>query len=637
MKINIFAEKTAKISPDMIGLFFEDISCAADGGLSAELIENRSFGHITPDFEFYADESGRTRERLTGSAPEPGYGWEITRGSAEYLKDEDGLYFMRLRGGECGASVLNSTFGGFALRRGISYNAALTADMRGYSGKIILEAVSGGKVSARCLIGENGVGALKPESDARACRLRLSLPDLSKDESVDIKMLSLIPSDAVMGLFRRDMAEAMKELRPGFLRFPGGCAVEGYDLKNAYRWKHTVGPARGRKQDFSRWAFKEPGYNQSFAIGFYEYFLLCEYLGCEPLPVINAGMACQFNTSETVRLYDKNGNYTPEFSEYLNDALDLIEFANGAPDTKWGGLRSDMGHPEPFDLRMLAIGNEQWQTETNQWFERYEAFEKAIHKKYPKIDLIFSAGPRVGDARYEAAHKRLKEKAAKNPAYAFAVDEHNYNTKEWFFENADFYQNRRGETPVYLGEYAAKPYEADGEKRFNDMISALSEAAFLCGLERAENVIMASYAPLFSKAPPHSHWAPDMIWFDEAGIVKTPNYYVQKLFAENMGVFAIKCETGDGVYAAASLTENGDLIIKLINPTENEIKVELNIAAELNAAAEGDITVLRADSPTAKNTFENPDNIKPKTEVFDRRATLTLKPYSLTVINLPHK
>lgn len=636
MKIKITAEKTAKIAPNMIGLFFEDISCAADGGLSAELVENRSFGHIAPDFEFYTDESGRTRERLSGSAPEPGFGWEITHGSAEYLKDEDGLYFMRLRGGEDGAAAVNTAFGGFALRRGINYNAALTADMRGYSGKIILEAVSGVKGMARCLIGENGAGVLKAESGAADCRLRLSFPDLSKGESVDIKMLSLVPSDAVFGIFRRDMAEAMKELRPGFLRFPGGCAVEGYDLKNAYRWKHTVGPAHRRKQDFSRWAFKEPGYNQSFAIGFYEYFLLCEYLDCEPLPVINAGMACQFNTSETVPLYDKNGNYTHEFAEYLNDALDLIEFANGAPDTKWGRLRSDMGHPEPFNLRMLAIGNEQWQTETNQWFERYEAFEKAIHQKYPKIDLIFSAGPRVGEERYEAAHKRLREKSAKNSAYAFAVDEHNYNTKEWFFENADFYEGRGG-IPVYLGEYAAKPYEADGKTRFNDMISALSEAAFLCGLERAENVIMASYAPLFSKRPPHSHWAPDMIWFDAERIVKTPNYYVQKLFAENMGAFALACGAGDGVYAAASLTKNGDLIIKLVNPTENEIEVELNIAAELNASAEGDITVLCGDSPTAKNTFENPDNIKPKTEVFNRRAAPALKPYSLTVIKLPRK
>ncbi len=630
MRIKITAEKTAKISPNMIGLFFEDISSAADGGLSAELVENRSFGHITPDFVFYADESGRTRDRLNGSAPEPGYAWEITRGSAEYLKDEDGFYFMRLRGGEDGAEALNSAFGGFSLRRGTEYIAALTADMRGYAGGIILEAVSDGKASVSCRIDENGSGTLEPESEARGCRLRLSFPELSKNESVDIKTLSLIPSDAVLGLFRRDMAEAMKELRPGFLRFPGGCAVEGYDLKNAYRWKHTVGPACGRKQDFSRWSFKDAGYNQSFAIGFYEYFLLCEYLGCEPLPVINAGMACQFNTSETVPLYDKNGNYTTEFAEYLNDALDLIEFANGASDTKWGGLRSDMGHPEPFNLRMLAIGNEQWQTETNQWFERYEAFEKAVHEKYPKIDLIFSAGPRVGDERYNAAHKRLEEKSANDPAYAFAVDEHNYNTKEWFFENADFYEGRGG-TPVYLGEYAAKTYEAGGETRFNDMISALSEAAFLCGLERAENVIMASYAPLFSKVPPHSCWTPDMIWFDEAGIVKTPNYYVQKLFAENMGAFALKCETDPGIYASASLTENGDLIIKLINPTENEIKADLNISAELNAAG-GSVTILCADSPAAKNTFKDPDNVTPKTEIFDPRVPLVLKPYSLTVI-----
>ena len=635
IKLTVTAERTAAINPKMSGLFFEDISHAADGGLSAELVENRSFGHISPEFEYYVDEGGKRRERLLGARPDPSYGWTVESGAVEYLKDDDGYYYMRLRGA---GAISNSTFGGFCLKGGADYELRLCGDFG--SVKISAEAVSDGRTAASCELAAAGggeySGTLRAEETARNCRLRLLLSGLREGGHADIYMVSLKPADAVMGLFRRDMAEAMRDLRPAFLRFPGGCAVEGYDLKNAYRWKDTVGPALRRKQNFSRWAFKDPGYNQTYAIGFYEYFFLCEYLECEPLPVINAGMACQFNTSETVPLYDENGEYTVEFEKYLNDALDLIEFANGDECTKWGALRADMGRPEPFRLRMLAIGNEQWQTGTNQWFERYEAFEKTIHEKYPGINLIFSAGPRVGEERYDAAWERIRMKIAENPRFAYAVDEHNYNTKEWFFENANFYENYSREVPVYLGEYAAKAYESDGGTRFNDMISALSEAAFLCGLEKNGDVVkMASYAPLFSKRPPHSHWAPNMIWFDSETIVKTPNYYTQKMFAEAQECFALKTEAGGSVYMSAVTDGSGGLIIKAVNPTGETIEAELEIDKTLNTATRGTKTVLSADCATARNTFENPDLITPKTEKFISAEPMILKPYSFTVIKLP--
>lgn len=217
-------------------------------------------------------------------------------------------------------------------------------------------------------------------------------------------MVSMFPGDAIDGVYRKDMVEAMKDVSPKFLRFPGGCAVEGYDLRNVYRWKNTVGPIEERQQTWNRWANKNGTYNETFGLGFYEYFKLCEYLDCKPLPILSVGIACQFNTSEAVPVFEADGKtYTTEFMSYVQDAIDLIEFANGSVDTTWGKLRAEMGHPEPFNLEMIGIGNEQWETANVQWFARYEAFEKFIHEAYPDIKLINSAGPDVSSSKYTTA------------------------------------------------------------------------------------------------------------------------------------------------------------------------------------------------------------------------------------------
>lgn len=288
--------------------------------------------------------------------------------------------------------------------------------------------------------------------------------ELDGEGSADFDMISCIPADAVDGVFRKDLAEKLKALNPGFLRFPGGCIIEGYNLANQYNWKDTVGPVEERKQNWSRWSchtnsgidngFKH--YNQTYGIGFYEYFKLCEYLDCDAVPVVNVGMACEYQSKETVPVFENDGKtYTSEFYQYIQDALDLIEFANGDLSTTWGKVRCDMGHEEPFNLSMIGIGNEQWYINGNQWYDRYEAFEQEIHKVYPDIKLISTSGPSASGTSFDEAWKWIRENSSKNDSFTYAVDEHYYMSPEWFLANDTRYDKYDRNTKVFAGEYAA--------------------------------------------------------------------------------------------------------------------------------------------------------------------------------------
>ena len=646
-EIIVSPQRLSEINPNMIGLFFEDLSNSADGGLYAELVKNRSFGQLMPTFEYTINEEGKRKERLVRVENAPDYGWSVLSGKAEFKTEPRTC--VSLMGGIGGAAVSNKGYDGIYVERGKSYRCLVLADLKGYSGEIVVS-IGGDRenIVSRRAADEDGFSRLSAVLTASGTvkdgELVISFPELGAEEQVIVGMVSLMPKDAVLGIFRRDMAEAMKEIKPGFLRFPGGCVVEGYNLDNRYRWNDTVGPIEHRKQNWNRWAFKQDDYNQTFGIGFYEYFLLCEYLECEPLPVLNAGMACQFNTCETVPVFKEDGEtYTEEFKEYIDDALDLIEFANGSVSTYWGALRAEMGHSEPFNLKFLGVGNEQWIKDGNMWHERYEAFERAIHEKYPHIGLINSAGPDVTSERYTEAYDWIRGRMAKNKNFTCAVDEHNYNTKEWLFENTDFYKERRGDIPVYVGEYAAKAYtDEEGVCRFNDMISALSEGAYLMGMERSANVVkMASYAPLFSKEGPYSHWKPNMIWFNKFGLCKTPNYYVQKLFGNNMGSHVLKSRAsfpmGKPLHYSASFDESsGDIIVKVINSCAKEER--LKISFEGFEVRDGEKQVLAAPSAEEKNTVDNPNNIRVAAEPMERDNIFeALLPYSLTVFRLHTK
>ncbi len=662
-ELDISTDKGVDISEDLIGLFYEDISSAADGGLYAEQIENRSFEQLTaPD---PSSHDGKSPIEVTNT---PGYAWTSQKGNVEYKDDENSAlnenntHYASVTGSSDGAAITNAAYSGIYVEKDKEYNFSVWAKKGSYTGDISVSVTKGettylsGNLSAEDSLREDGwvkySAKLTANNTVNEAAYTLSLPTLDENTSVCLDMISMMPADAVEGVFRNDLAEAMKELNPAFLRFPGGCAVEGYDLSGRYRWKDTVGPIESRKQTWNRWAYKVPEYNETYGLGFYEYFILCEYLNCKALPILNVGMACQYNTSELIPLYEEDGTaYTEEFMTYVEDALDLIEFANGDTTTKWGKLRAEMGHPEPFNLTMIGIGNEQWEANGNQWYERYEAFEKLIHAEYPDMKLISSAGPDISSSKYIGAWSWIRENSKTNPSFTYAVDEHNYNTKEWFFENDNFYDGYNRNVPVYLGEYAAKTYTTESNEKYsNDMISALSEAAFMTGIERNSDIVkMTSYAPLFSRDGrnsnnnKYSNWGPDMIWFNDTTLYKTPNYYVQKLLANNMGSYTLEanltCATDQKLYQIASFdTDTKDIIIKTVNPNETESTININIDNNFTLTGKADIQYISSDKETTTNNFTN-ENIKDETEAIDVSNSISynLKPYSYTIFRIHTK
>lgn len=472
---------------------------------------------------------------------------------------------------------------------------------------------------------------------------------LDGEGSAYFDMVSCIPDDAVMGIFRRDLAEKLKAINPGFLRFPGGCIIEGFNLDNRYNWKDTLGDISERKQNWSRWSAhlsdgKDNGYkhyNQTYGIGYYEYFLLCEYLDCAAVPVVNVGMACEYQSCETVPMFEKDGvTYTDEFYGYIQDALDLIEFANGGEDTVWGKIRCEMGHKEPFDLEFMGIGNEQWEKDGNKWYERYEAFETEIHKVYPDMKLISTSGPSAGGNEFDSAWKWIRKNAKKNDGFTYAVDEHYYMSPAWFLENSQRYDSYDRSVKVFAGEYAAHTALTGEFEKKNNLESAIAEAAFMTGLERnADVVYMASYAPLFARLG-YTQWSPDMIWFDDAESYVSPTYYVQSMYSNNIGDYTLESsvsQSSEMVYQSVSYDlETGDIIIKIANPYEHLLKVKLSFDADFKLTGKADIELLTGDDKSAVNSIENPDNVKSKTLEADiiSGENCELPPLSFAVIRV---
>lgn len=657
MKLQILNKKGADIHEGMMGLFFEDINYAADGGLYAEMIENRSFEFL----------------RATGTKTayvqeyDGGYGWSkypehCPFASMEYhtvhplTKENPHYLHFRSVQPECGFA--NKAYDGIFLKKGERVRLSFYANALSYRGLLKIrvmkdgdsflsvdivienseEAVSAGKEAgsreeAVCPCGGTQDAhvtdchdgwkryelVLTAQATVRAASFVMVLADAGE---MEFDCISMIPESAVCGVFRKDLAELLKGLKPGFLRFPGGCIIEGNDLNNRYQWKRSVGDITKRKANWNRWAVhgndkknnytgQYTHYNQTLGIGYYEYFLLCEYLGAKPLPVVNVGLACQYQSEELVEVDD------PRFGEFIQDALDLIEFANGGTDTVWGALRAKMGHPEPFGLELLGIGNEQWETEKVDFFRRYTLFEEAIHAKYPDIKLIGSAGPDVHTERYEAAWNFYRTAAKQKDGFTYAVDEHYYMPPEWFFANTHFYDDYPRDVKVFSGEYAAHPKRMGGMRSGNTLEGALSEAAFLTGVERnADVVIMASYAPLLARVG-YVQWAPDMIWFDAETAYGTPSYYVQKMYSLNMGSYTlpVAAELPEDVYASASYDEKTEeTILKLVNASGKEFAFEPEV--EGNRVDTIVVTSLGGDEVLAYNTTESPKKVAEKEVVL---------------------
>ncbi|MEO8370753.1 MAG: alpha-L-arabinofuranosidase C-terminal domain-containing protein [Candidatus Solibacter sp.] len=601
----------AAVSPTLFGLFFEDINFAADGGLYPELVKNRSFEFTEP---------------LAGwSRPMTAEGQLIAL--AEGGLNENNPHYLRMRSeGASGFGITNGGFRGIGVEAGKEYVFSAWVRTPGGAGPKSLRGAllgggggrGGGKLGEATLTGFSGQwkryeAVLKAATTTPNARLQVSV---SEPGDLDIDMVSLFPKDTWKGRpngLRRDLVQLLADMKPGFLRFPGGCIVEGRRLALRYQWKKTVGDVSERRSIINRWSDENarvaPDYFQSFGLGFYEYFQLSEDIGASPLPILNCGMACQFNSSEMAAM--------DQLDEYVRDALDLIEFANGGTDTAWGGLRARLGHPAPFNLKMIGIGNEQW---GKAYVDRYKVFSAAIKAKYPAIQLITSAGPSPSGAQFDFLWGEMRKLKAD------LVDEHYYQPPQWFLDNSHRYDNYDRNGPkVFAGEYAAHT----PEKR-NTWGAALAEAAFMTGLERNSDVVqMASYAPMLAHVDAWQ-WAPDLIWFDNLKSFGTPSYYVQKLFAANLGNRILPVTVPNGLYASALLDEkSGEVILKVVNAGNAERGVRISLGDVKGAAR---AWVLSSEL-ASENSVEKPLNVAP----VERSSglDLSLAARSLTVLRVP--
>lgn len=602
----------AEIQPTMYGLFFEDINYGADGGLYAELVKNRSF-------EF----------------PQNLMGWK-TFGHVTLKDDgpfERNPHYVRLAypGHDHKRTGLeNEGFFGIGVKAGEEYRFSVWARLPegASSEKIRVEMVKPNTNAERHAFASEELTIdskewkkyqviLKPKLTEDKSILRIFL---ASKGTIDLEHVSLFPVDTWKGHengLRKDLAQALYDIKPGVFRFPGGCIVEGTDLNTRYDWKKTVGPVENRPLNENRWHYTFqhrffPDYYQSYGMGFYEFFLLSEEIGSEPLPVLSCGLACQFQNS------DPHAHVAVcDLDSYIQDALDLIEFANGAVTTKWGKVRADMGHPAPFNLKFIGIGNEQWGSE---YPERLEPFMKAIRKAHPEIKIIGSSGPDSEGKQFEYLWPEMKRLKAD------LVDEHFYRPESWFLSQGARYDNYDRKGPkVFAGEYAC---HGKG-KKWNHFNASLLEAAFMTGLERNADIVhMATYAPLFAHVEGWQ-WRPDMIWFDNLKSVRSVSYYVQQLYAHNKGTNVVpltmnnKPVTGaegqKGLFASAVWDKDSQsYIVKVVNTSDEAQPLSLTFAGmkKKEVLSKGVCIKLQSTDPDKDNTLDNPQAIVPvQTEV----------------------
>jgi len=616
MVVDVTAEGIP-VQNTMYGLFFEDINFAADGGLYAELVKNRSFEYENPL-----------------------QGWKVL-GKVSVRDDgpfERCPHYVRLSypGHPVWHSgIENEGYFGIGLREGEKYRFSVWARTAGKAKKEAIDIFLGPGISdneVQFVVAEEieitsskwqkyTVEFTSPITEPKAV-LRVLLAgkeDPDKDSAVDLEHVSLFPVDTYNGDengLRKDIAETLAALKPGLLRFPGGCIVEGTSVENRYQWKNSVGQVENRPINVNRWAsgtFERtfPDYYQSYGLGFFEFFRFAEELGAEPLPVISCGMACQFQNDPAWNPHVALKDLQP----YIDDALDLIEFANGSTKTKWGKVRAEMGHPKPFNLKYIAVGNEQWGSD---FVERLELFVKQIRAKYPDIKIVGSSGPFLGGEWFEELWPEMRRLGAD------LVDEHYYSWEGFFEANADRYDKYDREGPkVFAGEYAC--HGSDG-KKYNHFNASINEAAFMTGLERnADVVYMATYAPLLSHVSGWQ-WRPDLVWFDNLNVMKTCSYYVQQMYSTNKGSRVIPILMDDKpiagkdgqhqLYATACIDDaTNELILKIVNLSAYSQVINLNIkGAKLSTCSK---TTLHSDNPIAENTIEDPELIAPQTMDVD--------------------
>ncbi len=626
------AKVTADIQPTMWGVFFEDINMGADGGLYAELVKNRSFEFNMP-LMGWKTEGSKVKEgdmlvlnRKATDSANPRY----LRVNVHDAKEAGDM------------SITNEGFRGMGIKQGLRYDFSVLYSQAQAGVTLHIELLD----STNKIIGsgvlkpaETGEGWHKGETsfnvNATVSKAKMKLW-FEGNGIINLDIISLFPSDTWKGRkggLRADMVQLLADMKPGFIRFPGGCIVEGRELATRYQWKKTIGDVDNRQLQINRWNTEfanklTPDYFQTFGLGFYEYFQMAEDIGASPLPILNVGMACQFNSAELVPVSD--------LDPYVQDALDLIEFANGDVKTKWGKVRADMGHAAPFNLKMMGVGNENWGP---QYLERLKIFTKAIKTKYPDFKIVNSSGTDPNGDRFDLLNDSLRL------MHADLIDEHYYRRPEWFLQNAKRYDAYdKHSSKIFAGEYAAQSDKTVSVDNKNNWLTALSEAAFMTGLERnADVVYMASYAPLFAHIDAWQ-WTPDLIWVDNLRSYGTTDYQVQKMFSLNKGTSEISIlQNGDVVagkdslYAAAAIDKNtNELIVKLVNASDKPQTKQVNVDGK-KLASSGKLITLQSDDLNTMNSFENPMNVSPKEETISikgKQVNLTLKPYSFTVVRI---
>ncbi|MBQ9637574.1 MAG: alpha-N-arabinofuranosidase [Prevotella sp.] len=624
------------ISDELIGIFFEDISSAADGGLYAELVQNGSFEYNPTERDGWG----------------PGTAWRLIRpghstGRMEVRMDNplhpNNPTYMRLHtervkeyydySGWKGFGLQNDGFDGISVKAGAKYDFSAflrNADEKAKQVRVALVEPQGWgkdpKLLAEALLNvgsqswQKYEAVLTPEADCQKAALQLLVLDTG---ALDADMISLMPEDTYKGHgLRRDLAEALEALHPKFMRFPGGCVVHGGGdgFWNTYRWKTTVGPKEQRRQLKNTW-----GYHQSMGLGYYEYFQFCEDVGMEPLPILPCGVSCQ-GANGGWGMRDQAQDCVPmeDMDEWVSEALDLIEWANGDASTKWGRVRAEAGHPAPFNLKYLGLGNEE--RISPEFAERFKYIYNKVTAAHPEIVIVGTAGPgsHPGNPDFENGWKLAEEIGLP------ILDEHYYEPHKYFLESRQYDKYPRDrKTKVYLGEYAAK------DKK---LIDALAEALYLLHVERNGDVVsMTSYAPLFARKNA-TNWNPDLIYFDNERPFLTCSYYVQQLFGQSSGQYYYgDCVT---ISDATDLQEQSvvlnvktrQLFVKVCNASDQAKKVSIDLSRFRSLKKQATKTVLTGQ-PDQENNFDQ-QPVTPATEAVKARKKMEIsaEPYSLTML-----
>lgn len=601
-----------EINTNLFGLFFEDINYAADGGLYAELVQNRSF-------EYNPTEQSDWNPFSFWEYISPGFSYGRISVETKAPVHSNNPHYMVLEvehvgheakfSGISGVGIKNSGFDGIVVRAGEKYNFSMFAQQLSENPMellISLEDAKGEVLASKTIKTNSGdwkkyTAVLNAEA---SCDSAFLVVLARSNGALAMDMISLFPDKTFKNRangMRADLAQVLADMKPKFVRFPGGCLVHGDGLGNMYRWKNTIGPLEQRIEQRNIW-----GYHQSAGLGYFEYFQFCEDIGAKPVPIVPAAVSCQ-NSGGTWRIGGTGQKALPEneMDEYIQEVLDLIEWANGPVTSEWGAKRAAAGHPEPFNLEYVGVGNED--KITPEFEERFNLIYKAVKEKYPEIVVIGTVGPFLEGEDFEKGWE-IADKLELE-----MVDEHYYTQPEWFLGNQQRYDSyKRNATKVYLGEYASW-----GNKMWN----AIAEAAYMTALERNGDVVdMASYAPLLAKRN-FTQWTTDMIFFDNTKICLTPNYHVQKMFMSNQGDLyfdkVVEVAQNDTTIAASCVfdSQSGDIILKMVNAGNSDKTMKVNLSRFENMIPEAKLTLLNADRE-AENTLDNPESVIPELSDF---------------------